>query len=184
MSDDVCFASALAECQAEFPPIKKDGEVSFNNVRFRYATLDAIRAAVTPVLAKRGIAVTQTLDDDKLTTSLLWRDQCIKSTISLPAAKDWKQVGAGITYARRYSLAALLGICADEDRDSEVADAAPVEPRRPSRAEQAKVWAKELSSKTPGEIGAAIEKRPEMYDLLPESWRERLGQMAGKQTGQ
>jgi hypothetical protein len=34
---------------------------------------------------------------------------------------DWQKVGSGITYARRYALAAALGIAADEDDDAATA---------------------------------------------------------------
>lgn len=34
---------------------------------------------------------------------------------------EWRSIGSGITYARRYALAAALGIAADEDDDAATA---------------------------------------------------------------
>ena len=58
-----------------------------------------------------------------VTTLLLHSSgEWIKDTLSLRPAKDDAQgAGSAITYARRYSLASLVGVVADEDDDAEAA---------------------------------------------------------------
>jgi hypothetical protein len=46
----------------------------------------------------------------------------IKGTISLiPKADDPQSVGSALTYARRYSLSAILGVASEEDDDANAA---------------------------------------------------------------
>ena len=49
------FAAALNACQSEIPAIYKDGENKFNKTR--YATLEAVLAAVQPVALRNGFAL-------------------------------------------------------------------------------------------------------------------------------
>ena len=49
------FAAALNACQSEIPAIYKDGENKFNKTR--YATLEAVLAAVQPVALRHGFAL-------------------------------------------------------------------------------------------------------------------------------
>lgn len=92
--------------------------------RSKYADLAEIVNTARPVLPKHGVAVVQspgmedgllTLDTLLLHTSGEW----IRGRASTPIAKlDPQGVGSAITYLRRYSLAAMLGL-AQEDDDGE-----------------------------------------------------------------
>ena len=111
--------------QAEMPPVK------FNKVnpflKNKYADLGAIIDTAQPVLAKHGLAVSQlcTTEGDEVgvETMLMHKSgEWIASSMSIPLGeergKSTAQVaGSIVTYIRRYALAAILGMYADEDGD-------------------------------------------------------------------
>ena len=126
--------AAFTAAQSEFPAILKDKEVSFGRTRFKYASLDAIYNATRPVLNRHGLSVSHSLQplfdggEQQLGVSVLivrtairWLGSDDEIATELPittAGKAMKDLGAELTYARRYSLAGLLGIAADEDLDA------------------------------------------------------------------
>lgn len=120
------LAKALAKAQGELQDAKKDAK----NPHFKntYATLASVRAAVTPVLAKCGLCTLQSFephgaDGVCVVTWLLHESgQFIRSRLYLPVSKkDAQGFGSAISYGRRYALAAIAGIAADDDDDAEVA---------------------------------------------------------------
>lgn len=139
------IAKALAAAQAEM----SNATLNKTNPHFksRYADLAAIRDAAIPALAKHGLAVTQlpdvTEDGFMLVTRLMHESgEWISSTYPLPTDLGKpQQMGSAQTYARRYSLAALVGISAEEDDDANAAEAGgskeTVKPKTP-KAETAK----------------------------------------------
>jgi hypothetical protein len=71
-----------------------------------------------------GIAVVQvfeTLEDGTLflRSSLMKGTERIDSRLPLQWIKDWHSMGSAITYARRYSLSALVGVCPEDDDGSQ-----------------------------------------------------------------
>jgi hypothetical protein len=117
------LAAALAKAQAAFPAISRDKEVTVQtkaggSYKFKYAPLDSILAAVRAPLAANGLAIVQLLDEDTLVTSLLHESGAILSgRTPIPATEGVQAYGSAITYLRRYSIQALLGIAAEEDDD-------------------------------------------------------------------
>lgn len=119
------LATALANAQAEMQNATKD---SLNpHFRNKYADLAAVREAVLPHLTKYGIAVLQLTDSSKdgalVHTRFVHKSgQWIQDSCFLPVSKaDAQGYGSAITYARRYGLAAMAGIAADEDDDGNAA---------------------------------------------------------------
>lgn len=119
------LAAALVKAQATFPPIDPDGigQVGQNR-NYKYATLAHIFEVVRPVLAANGLSVTQTCEPGepntiRLTTTLLHSSgQWMSGTAVLPLANNTPQgYGSAMTYARRYQLAAILGIASEDDDD-------------------------------------------------------------------
>jgi hypothetical protein len=117
------LASALAKAQAAIKPASKD---SVNpHFKSRYADLASIWEACRTALTSQGLSVVQLpeqgpdLDTISLTTVLLHESgQYISGTISAPLARrDAQGIGSALTYLRRYALAAMVGIVADEDDD-------------------------------------------------------------------
>ena len=126
------IATALVQIQRDMPAVGKDGR----NPAFksRYMTLDGILGTAVPVLAKHGVAVVQgsaiaSLDDAfrpmavTVSTRLIHRSgQWIAIDAIIPITKaDAHGMGSAITYGRRYGIASILGIMADEDDDANAA---------------------------------------------------------------
>jgi hypothetical protein len=112
--------AAFARAQARFEPIAKNKTVRISAGReYSYPTLDKILEVLRPALAAEGLAVTQTFRGDHLVTSLLHADGgMIESVMPCPRGEMPPQAyGSDITYCRRYSLTALLGVAGDEDDD-------------------------------------------------------------------
>ncbi|MFM6603919.1 MAG: ERF family protein, partial [Dolichospermum sp.] len=112
---------ALVKARGEFPPIEKD-KVN-PHFKMAYASLDSVLDAVTPVLCKHGLVIVQVLEKGQILKTQLFHEsgEVLTSEYELPSIEDSQKRGAAITYARRYSICALLSIAADEDNDCNTA---------------------------------------------------------------
>jgi hypothetical protein len=142
------LAAALAKARGEFPAIPKHRTAtvvmkSGGKYSYSYADISDVLDAITPALSKHGLCVTQHTVLDKLDMNLeTWlihsSGQYIWSIYPVCSiASDHKMMGAALTYARRFSLTAVVGVAADDDGDGE--NAARVErevpmPHIPERA--------------------------------------------------
>jgi hypothetical protein len=99
--------------------------------RSRYADLASIWDACREPLSVNGLAVMQrvrtTLDGVTLVTMLVHSSgEWIRDTATFPVAQRTPQAfGSATTYARRYTLAALVGVAPDEDDDGNAASSPP-----------------------------------------------------------
>jgi hypothetical protein len=124
------LAKALSNFQSKMVSVKKDAINPF--YKSKYATLDTIWETIRKPLSENGLSVAQTMNiiDGKsvLETTLYHTSgEWVKGVQSVNPVKDDPQsLGSAITYARRYSLSALLGIVADEDDDAEATKPEPV----------------------------------------------------------
>ena len=113
------IAAALAAAQGELTPVAFDRDNPFYHSR--YATLTALREAMRPVFARHGLSVVQgAAENGGIETTILHSSGEWITSDGLPMkpAKDDPQgIGSLITYARRYGLAAAVGLVADEDDD-------------------------------------------------------------------
>lgn len=120
------IAKALAQAQSEMGAAKKDAKNPF--FKSSYATLEAISEACLHLLNKNGIAVSQTTmhlsssTDVSLCTTLMHSSgQWIQSVYPVhPTKNDPQSLGSALSYARRYSLAAIAGVTVSDD-DGEAA---------------------------------------------------------------
>lgn len=125
------LAAALVIAQPTFKPALMDSVNPF--FKSKYADLGAVWDAVQEGLTANGLTVTQFPDaigsDPALTTILLHKSgQWISATYPLIVSyKDESAQGYGsaITYAKRYALAAVLGVIADTDDDGNAASKPP-----------------------------------------------------------
>ena len=121
--------AALAKAQANIHSASKDKR----NPHFgsQYADLASIWSACREALTAEGISVTQWLvsgEDQRLhiVTRLAHGGEWMSARWSMPVSKqDPQGYGSAATYARRYSLAAAIGVVADEDDDANAASEAP-----------------------------------------------------------
>ena len=114
------LAEALSKAQSELRGAKKDSVNPF--FKSNYADLDTVIKSCFPQLTKYGLSVVQGTDIDEkggfyITTMLMHNSgQWIKSKLKMPITKpDAQGVGATITYARRFSLSAMVGIAQTDD---------------------------------------------------------------------
>lgn len=142
---------AFIAAQAEFGPIIKSNTGARPSQK--YAPLDVVLDAVRPVLNKHGLALTQATfvvgDALYVRTAVVHIATGYQHCAEYPAgplALQHQQLGAGVTYARRYSLLSLLGVCPEnEDDDGEKAGAAGGErapAQTPPRQQQSSAAAK------------------------------------------
>jgi len=121
----VKLAAAMAKVQSEMPAAQMNATNPF--LKNRYADLGSVIATAKPVLAKYGISVAQFPVGDGATvgveTVLMHESgEWMSNTLTLEAhdekGKSGAQVaGSIISYLRRYALASVLGMYADEDTD-------------------------------------------------------------------
>lgn len=113
----------------------KDSKADTGKFAYGYASLAAVLDHVRPVLAAHGVAVAQRVSSQSglvgVETVLLTEDgEWSGGVLLMPVPNDPQKVGSALTYARRYSLLATLGIAADEDDDAASATRATREPLR------------------------------------------------------
>lgn len=109
----------LLKFQQSVNPIKKDS----TNPHFRnkYFDINGLLEEVKPKLNAAGLIVVQTIDGFTLTSSVIDVEDGsrIECACALPDLKnDPQKMGSAMTYMRRYSLQALLGL-EGEDADCE-----------------------------------------------------------------
>jgi hypothetical protein len=117
------IAAALSVAQAEINPAEKNA--TNPHLKNKYANISAIYDAVREVLPKHGLCVVQTMlptDGTRahVRTILAHKSgQWFASECVMPLDRQGgaQGMGSAITYARRYSLSAILGVVADEDDD-------------------------------------------------------------------
>lgn len=175
------MAKALGAFQAEVPPITYNKKVDFNTkagrVYYQYSTLDHLMATVREPLKNNGLAFTQLVNEDASVTTILMHTsgEWVSGTCKIPfKSDDPKAVGATISYAKRYGLSAILGVCAEED-DENVAHS-PANSSKEFRQKQAKAASNPAptpkSKATPNGEGldanivAQIEKAKEVPQLM------------------
>lgn len=142
------LTAALAAFQAEIPTVAKGNEAKIvtkdkGSYGYSYADLSDVTETALPLLGKHGLAwvTIPTMDPDRgfvLLYSLRHGTESIDGVYPLPApTMQAQQVGAAITYARRYALCAVIGIAPGGD-DS---DATPQAATAPSEDWLAAIWA-------------------------------------------
>jgi hypothetical protein len=119
------LATALAAAQAELLPALKDVDGQVGRQSRKYADLASCWEAIRVCLPRHGLAIVQTArsegDCDYLDTTLCHASgQWIRGTNRLlwgenPALTPMQCYGSALTYARRYGLAAICGLTAEDD---------------------------------------------------------------------
>lgn len=118
------LAAALVKAQAVMGGAKKDSANPF--FKSTYADLESVWDACREPLTSNGLAVVQTTDREDagvvvVTTLLHNSGQWMRGRLTVRPVKDDPQgVGSCITYARRYALAAIVGVYQTDD-DAEAA---------------------------------------------------------------
>ena len=116
-------ASAQVKVQQEIKDIGKDSE----GYGYKYTSYDTLVKYLRPLLTKYGLSFVQMpvgndgeigVQTIYMHTSGEWITSVVKSPIvDSKQMNIYQSVGAAITYFRRYSLSAFVGIASDEDND-------------------------------------------------------------------
>jgi hypothetical protein len=114
------LAKALSKAQSQMESVTKGVENTF--FHSKYADINAYIQTAKKPLADNGLSITQLVSNSQtgvpeITTMLLHESgQYITSCLSLsPTANTPQGMGSAITYARRYALAAILNMGAEDD---------------------------------------------------------------------
>jgi len=134
------IAQALNKFQSNLPEVKLDATVKVQtkaggSYNFKYATYANIVKTVLPPLIENDMAFTQTFGDGCLITSLFHiSGESIVSKIPINLdGCTMQEIGSRISYLKRYSLSAILGIVAEEDDDANIADGNSYQKNKPEK---------------------------------------------------
>lgn len=118
------LAGALAAAQLEIGAVAKDKRAMAGKYSYSYAGLGDIIMATRP-LAKHGVAVVQMPHQKELVTLLTHKSgQWLRCVTPIEYKGGGPQAyGSAVTYARRYALAAIVGVPLDDDDDGAQAQA-------------------------------------------------------------
>lgn len=145
------LAVAMAKAQAQVKTALK--ERTNGGFKSKYADLTSIWDACREALTKNGLSVIQRTDFEG---STIWLETMLLHTSGehvcsryplRPVKEDPQGFGSALTYARRYCLAAMVGVVADEDDDGNAASGRPTQPadnaRQPDRSQAARAFVSE-----------------------------------------
>lgn len=128
------FFEALSKVQAEIDPAMKDSQNP--HLRNKYADLSACWLALKVVLPNHGFCVLQCGDEDSTGKPVLTTILGHKCGYSMAGAiplligehkgiSAMQALGSALTYARRYGLAAICGLTAEDDDGHAAGNSAP-----------------------------------------------------------
>jgi hypothetical protein len=166
------LAKALCKAQGAIQPAIKDAENPF--FHSTYADLSSVWEVARKPLADNGLSVSQLpgecRDNKILLKTILMHEsgEFLSSTLEMPYLKsDPQAIGSAITYARRYALAAIVGIVADEDDDANKAAGKGQEsPKETTKKVKEEKTGKVVSASP--EIRAKLHQELEEYCKFPD----------------
>jgi hypothetical protein len=139
----------------------------------QYAPLDEVLSVVTPALSKQGLTFTHTFEPGAegsepilICTLLHTSGETLESRLPLVVAKGknaTQDLGSAITYLKRYTLLAMLGLVADVDTDGNP-DAPPEPAAKPKVAKTDGKKTVERKGKDLPTLAKAAEKSVEPVD--------------------
>lgn len=161
------FYKALAKFQSETPAVEKSKKVKYDTktggrVDYHYAPIEVIVDAVKSGLEKNGFSYTLKTEQTETKITVTCEAHHVaghteSTSLTVPMSTGDKmnaiqQIGAAITYAKRYSFCNAFGIMtADEDNDSNVIEGEVVKEPAPKTADPKPAEAKQPEKK-PGEL--------------------------------
>lgn len=159
------LATALAKAQGQMAAAAKDVKNEF--YAKKYADLASVWEACRGALSANGLSVIQlprkvSAGVEVETILAHASGEWISNLLCMPVSKpDAQGVGSAITYARRYALAAIVGVAPDDDDDGNAASNKPSpasQYKRPAAKPQAPV--EKPDQNTPQQTKPAPEAPP------------------------
>lgn len=184
------LAAALSKAQG----VMQNATMNRTNPHFKskYADLSSVLDAIRAPLSANGLSIVQTMQTGDryitLRTTLMHSSgQFIVTEYPLPITPKPHEMGSALTYARRYSVAALVCNSADEDDDGNIAmTAKPQNGQAPTA--QSKISEKEVNElrslidqkETDAEKVCRHFKLASLVDITPEQYPTILAAVKGK----
>ncbi len=126
------FKMAMVGFQAKKPILPTTSVVSFNSTSYKFAPLSKIQQAVDPILSEFGLSYNWKQEQTEGKVKII----CIVSHIdghseetSLEAPNDTSggknaihSIGSSVSYLKRYTMTAALGLSSDDDTDGKTKD--------------------------------------------------------------
>ena len=105
----------LFNLQQEIGGISKLESNPFYNSK--YFDINWLIKQLNPLLLKHKLLLLQPIEDNKVVTKIICveSNSDVSSFLTIPAVSDPQKLGGAITYLRRYTLASLLGLQAEDD---------------------------------------------------------------------
>lgn len=137
----------LSRLQGELKNPPKNRTVNTGKYEFSYATLDSILDQIREPMAQHGLALVQRGEihqwgDGKiqqtLVTEILFGTQKLSSSFALPVLVNMQELGACLSYVKRYALCAMLRITSEDDTDGPPVDNSENEARAERLAKMAR----------------------------------------------
>ena len=187
-SDNIeAIGAALAKAQGEIEnPTKNRVNPHFKS---KYADIADGLEVIRPVLSKHAIAfvqVTEWQDDGMviLRSRIIHAGQWMEGTYPVGRFVKHQELGASLTYAKRQSLFALVGVSGDDDDDGNSATASTNGPRKSSasvKRESPEAWPsleKEVrAATTRDELTAIWQANKAAIATWPVAWREQANEL-------
>lgn len=126
----------IAKLQQEIGKISKDTENPFYHSK--YFDINTLIEKLNPLLEKHGLMLIQPIINGCVYSIIrdLDSDEEMQSNLCLPDIQDPQKIGSAITYYRRYTLASLLALQAEDDDANATV-------RTEAKAEDDKKWLNE-----------------------------------------
>ena len=115
MNKQLTLSQKLYNLQQEIGAISKDASNPF--YKSKYFDINSLIKQLQPLLKKNRLLLTQPLLGNTVETKITCIDSELVavSILELPQISDPQKLGSCITYYRRYTLASLLGLQAEDD---------------------------------------------------------------------
>lgn len=178
------LASALAKAQAEMKPAAFDS--TNPHFKSKYASLASVWEACKGPLSKNGLSVSQGLNEAGMLETILMHTsgQYLISAMRVSSEKQTMQsMGSALTYAKRYSLSAMVGIVSDEDDDANSADAPRVVAAPRKQAPPQHIQPEEIFEEPPFDVeppGPPVEAPKSTENTITDAQAKRLFAIAKK----
>jgi hypothetical protein len=190
---------SLAAFQQEVPVIHK-GTKGYG---YSYADLPAIFEVINPLMKKHKLGFTQLLGDGNIKTMIFHTEsgETLESEVTIPnnvvlkGMNEFQVTGSAITYYRRYSLSAILGLVTDKDTDGAGSNESKnvsnkpvnkpknVENKLPTLTQNSKQWSTVYQAVKEGRANLTYVKKKftvtkEIEEILEEAHEEAIENLA------
>lgn len=183
------LSAALVAALAELTDITKTKDAKIEtktggSFSYRYAELGDVLAMTRKVLAAHGLAavqpvVTETAGNVSVYTEIIHVSGQSKTfgPLTFAAGSEPRTTGSAITYARRYSLMAALGLATEDD------DAAQASQPAPRATQRRPAGSRAPSAPLPAEVSVPLHDPGDVYrDMVaaPEAVKAQLKALAAQ----